>query len=366
MIRILQVVSAMHQGGLENLIMNIYRNIDRNKIQFDFITHHMEKSDFDDEIEKMGGKIYRFSFLDDKNIFKYIKDLNNFFKEHKEYKIIHGHLTSVGFLYLGVAKKYGVPVRITHAHGTNHENNIKGYIKGFGFKLNKYPANYYYACSKLAGEYLFGKNSNFEFIPNGIETEKFQYNEKKRKEIRKELKLNNNDIVIGNVGRFEQQKNHKFIIEIFEELYNINHNYKLILVGKGKLEQEIKNMVKEKAFCKNVIFLGVRKDVYNIYQAMDIFLLPSFFEGLPLTGVEAQYAKLECFFSDSITEEVKISNNCYFLSLNLSSKEWAKKINEKIKYNRNDNIVTNNQFEIQNATKILQDKYLKLYEQNKE
>ena len=229
MIRVLQVVSAMHQGGLENLIMNIYRNIDRDKIQFDFITHYKEKSDFDDEIEKMGGKIYRFSFLEDKNIFKYIKELNDFFKTHKEYKIVHGHLASLGFIYLSVAKKHGVPVRIAHSHGTNHENNLKGYIKGIGFKLNKYPANYRFACSTLAGNYLFGKNSNFEFIPNGIETEKFQYNDKKRKEIRKELKLNDNDIVIGNVGRFEQQKNHKFIIEIFKELYNINQNYKLIL-----------------------------------------------------------------------------------------------------------------------------------------
>ena len=366
MIRVLHVVSAMHQGGLENLLMNVYRNIDKNKIQFDFITHRIEKSDFDDEIEKMGGKIYRFSFLEDKNIFKYIKELDTFFKNHKEYKIIHGHLASLAFIYLSIAKKNDIPVRISHSHGSNHENNIKGYLKNICFKLNKYPANYYFTCSTLAGNYLFGKNSNFEFIPNGIETEKFQYNVKKRKEIRKELKLNDNDIVIGNVGRFEQQKNHKFIIEIFEELYNINHNYKLFLVGKGKLEQEIKDMVKEKEFCKNVIFFGVRKDVYNIYQAMDIFLLPSFFEGLPLTGVEAQYAKLVCFFSDSITEEVKISNNCYFLSLNLSAKEWAKKISEKAKYNRNNNIITNNQFEIQNATKILQEKYLKLYEQNKE
>lgn len=364
MIRVLQVVSKMHQGGLENLIMNLYRNIDRDKVQFDFITHRKEKSDFDDEIERLGGKIYRFSLLNDKNVFKYIKELNHFFKTHKEYKIIHGHLASLGFLYLEIAKRNGIPVRISHAHGASYEKNFKGYIKNLLFKFNKYPANYYYACSTNSGKYIFGKDK-FEIIPNGIEVDKFHYNETTRAEVRKELLLKDDEIVIGHVGRFELQKNHKFIIDIFEQLYKLNNKYKLVLLGKGKLEQEIKDYIADKDFCNSVKFLGVRKDVYNIYQAMDIFILPSIFEGLPLTGVEAQYAKLECFFSDAISREVEISDNCSFISLEETAENWAKRINEKSQYDRNDNKIKTQKYEAKRVARDLQEKYLNLFEKSK-
>ena len=213
-IRVLQVVPNMNSGGLENLIMNIYRNIDRSKVQFDFIVHYEKRGFFDDEIESLGGKIYRFSVREDNNIIKYVKDLNLFFKNHPEYRVVHGHMASLGFIYLGIAKKYKVPVRIAHSHGTSHLRTIKGYIKFFTFKLVKYESNVNFACSTEAGKYLFGNKRKFEFIPNAIDMDKFEYDEEIRKEYRHKLDLDGK-LVLGHVGRFNLQKNHNFLLDIY-------------------------------------------------------------------------------------------------------------------------------------------------------
>ena len=363
-IRVLQTVSLMHQGGMENLIMNIYRNIDRNKVQFDFIVHHKEKAYFDDEIEKLGGKIYRFSFLDDKNIFKYIKELNCFFKEHKEYKIIHGHLASIGFLYLSIAKKHKVPIRIAHSHGASHLKNIKGYIKNFLFKFYKYPANRYYACSTEAGNYLF-KNKNFELIHNAINTEQFKFNEIKRQEIRKKYNIPNKDILIGHVGRFNLQKNHTFIIKIFAKILQKNKNYTLMLIGDGELKNKMMDLVKNLGIEDKVIFTGLVQNTYDYYSAMDLFVLPSLFEGLPVVGVETQANGLTTIMADNITKEVKINDNIYYLpitkidnwvdfilNLNFSDIENRKKKNE---------VVNQSNFNMKQLSKNIENKYLELH-----
>lgn len=355
--RVLHVVPNMNSGGIENLIMNIYRKIDRDKLQFDFIVHYNKKGVFDDEIEQLGGKIYRFPVMEDKNLLKYIKDLNRFFKTHKEYKVVHGHMASLAYLYLGAAKRNGVPVRIAHSHGTSHLKSLKGYCKYIMFKFAKYNANYYYACSTEAGNYLFGKKRQFEFIPNAIELNKFSYNEETRKKVRKELKLDDK-IVIGHVGRFNLQKNHDFLIDIFKSIYEKNKKCVLLLIGVGELEEKIKQKIKDYNLEDNVLMLGLRRDVDKLYQAMDIFLMPSLFEGLPLTGVEAQASKLKCIFSSEITKEVRITDNIEFIDLSLGADKWAEIVLNNLKYDRKKIKINDSRFDINVLAKQMQEKYI--------
>lgn len=325
-IRILQIVPNMQQGGLENFIMNLYRNINREKIQFDFLVHYKKNKYFDDEIEELGGKIYRFTLREDNNIFKYIVNLNSFFKKHKEYKVIHCHMSSIGFIVFFIAKLNGIEVRIAHSHNSNTEKTLKGFIKSILMKPYKYFSNVNFACSQDAGKYLF-RNKKFEVIPNSIDVEKFKFNKEKRKEIREKYNIDN-DFVIGHIGRFNIQKNHDFLIDIFNEIVKEKLNAKLLLIGTGELESKIKEKIEILKIKDKVLFLGTRNNTNDFYQAMDCFVLPSFFEGLPVVGVEAQASGLPCVFSDEITPEIKINNNIKFVSLKECAKQWAKEINE--------------------------------------
>lgn len=355
-VRVLQVVPNMNNGGIENLIMNIYRNINRDEVQFDFLVHHKGRGFFDDEIEQMGGKIYRFSVCDDHNLIKYKKEINNFFKEHNEYKVVHGHMASLAYFYLGAAKKAEVPVRIAHSHGTSHLNNLKGYLKYFMFKGAKKNANLYYACSTEAGKYLFG-NLPFEFVPNAIDLDKFKYDEFIRKEMRKEFEISDDTLLLLNVGRFNLQKNHIFLLNIFSELKKINPKSILILVGDGETRENIEKTIKDLNLNDSVKLLGIRKDVNRIYQAADIFIMPSLFEGLPVTGIEAQTSKIKCFFSTEVTREVIITNNTHFISLKEAPKKWADIINTNSKYDRKNVKTVNNNFDIKVLAKEMENKY---------
>lgn len=361
-IRILNIVPNMRAAGIENFIMNIYRNIDRNKIQFDFIVHNKERKFFDDEIEQLGGKIYRFTLKDDKNFLKYKKDLDNFFKEHKEYKIFHGHMQSMIPLYMKVAKKNEVPIRIAHSHNGDYEHSIKGYILHlFSRFASKYTTDNW-ACSEVAGKYLFG-NKNFKVIYNGIDTQKFMFDKNKRIEMRKKLNIKEDEILIGHVGRFQKQKNHEFIVKLVKELNkNDKKKFKIILIGEGELEEKIRKQVNDLNL-DNIQFLGVRKEINKIYNAMDCFILPSLYEGLPLVGVEAQVNSLPCFFSDTITPELNISPRSQFIELN-NVKKWAEKI-ENYDYacrNTEENDIDFEKFDIEIIANSIQEKYLNLIE----
>lgn len=365
MVRILQIVPNMQAGGLETFIMNVYRNIDRSKVQFDFLVNYKEKKFYDDEIEKLGGKIYRFSLRNDNNIIKYIKDLDKFFKEHKEYKVIHCHMASIGFIIFWIAKKNGVKIRIAHSHNTNTENTLKGHLKRILIKPYKNLSTENFACSKEAGKFLF-KNKKFEVIPNSIELEKFKYNEEYRKEIRNELSLQEDNLVYGHVGRFCKQKNHRFLIEIFESIVNKNPKARLVLVGTGELGNEIKQLVKNKKIDDKVIFLGNRSDVNKIYSAIDCFIFPSKFEGLGIVLVEAQTAGLKCICSDIIPEEAKICDLYCQKSLKSSADEWAfeamnlSKIDRKKYYE----YAKKSNYDIKKLAKNLEFKYLKMNEED--
>ena len=358
-IRILHVVSELNQGGIENFIMNIYRSIDKNKVQFDFIVHHTAKGVFEDEIELLGGKVFHFSFLDDKNYFKYKRDLKKFFKENDEYNIIHGHLASLGFIYLKYAKKAGIKNRIAHSHGTATPKSLKGFIKSITFKYFGKYSTIRFACSTEAGKYMFNTNDDFTFIPNAIDFNRFKYNIDVRNNIRKKYKIDNN-CVIGHVGRFTIEKNHAFILEILSEIKKTNENIKLLLVGDGPLRNTIQMKVEELGLTENVIFTGNIKNVQDMYNAMDLFILPSLFEGLPVTGIESQVSGLPSIFSNNVTREVKISSLADFLEID-DYKVWAEKlINTKINKNREESVITNNNFDVSNLANYLEKYYTNL------
>lgn len=327
-IRILHIVPNMQAGGLETLIMNIYRNIDRTKVQFDFLVHYKGDYFYDEEIRSLGGKIYKLSLRDDNNFVKYLKDLDTFFKNHKEYKIVHGHMESLGQFYFRVAMKNGVPIRIAHSHNSSTENTIKGKIKGV--LLKRYPiyATDFFACSEQAGKYMFG-NRKFHVLKNAIILKNFEFDSHVRQEVRKELALEDK-VIIGHAGRFCEQKNHRFLIDIFEKITDMDSRTVFILIGAGETEKEIRQIVSDKGLSDRVMFLGVRNDINRLYQAMDCFVFPSLFEGLGIVAVEAQCSGLPVIASDVIPLEAAVTDRIQYLSLNQSKEQWAKTVIQSI------------------------------------
>lgn len=324
MIRILQCVNDMHRAGLETMLMNYYRNIDRSKIQFDFLTHRPNRSDYDDEIESMGGKIYYAPRLYPQNYPTYFKYMAKFFEEHPEYKIVHSHIDSMSYLPLLAAKKAGVPVRIAHSHNTSIDKDFKYLLKQlFRFGITSVATDYC-ACGQEAGRYLFG-NRAYTFIPNAIDSKKFLFNAEVREKRREEFHLQD-AFVVGHIGRLSYQKNHKFLVEIFAKLKQQCPNAILALVGVGEKEADIKAQVKALGLTDSVMFLGNRSDVNELYQMMDVFVMPSHFEGVPVVGIEAQFAGLPCIFSDKVPVEVKFTDCVRFISLDQHPNYWADEI----------------------------------------
>ena len=362
MIRVLQVVNDMHRAGLETMLMNYYRNIDRTQIQFDFLTHRPNKSDYDEEIISLGGKVYYAPRLYPQNYLTYFKYMDKFFKEHPEYKIIHSHIDAMSYIPLLAAKKAGVLIRIAHSHNTAIDKDFKLPLKMLFRKLLPGVATNFCTCGKDAGKFLFPGKSCI-FIPNAIDANKFLFNEKIRIKKRKELNVENR-FVVGHVGRLSYQKNHKFLIEIFSELIKKKPNAILLLVGVGEKEKEIKKQVHDLGLDKVVHFLGNRSDVNELYQAMDVFVMPSFFEGVPVVGVEAQFSNLACIFSDKVPSEVKFIEKTKFIGLNATLEEW---VDEILKYSKSEDSrlkqsseLLNSKYNIHKANRILESMYLNL------
>ena len=321
--RILHIVGQMDRGGQETFIMNLYRNIDRNQIQFDFVVHTSQKCDFDDEIISLGGKIYSISPLS-KSFLKHCKELYKIIKENK-YDTIHRHTaSSIVFVDLFVAKMAGAHNRICHSHNT--QNNQKGLHRLFRPLLNLFVTERL-ACGMEAGKFMFGKKE-FTVIPNGINVSHFKFNNESRSKKRKELHIDDK-LVITNIGRFNEQKNHTFLIDIFYEYQKIEKNAILCLVGKGNLQENIKNKVKQLSIEDKVYFLNTRNDVNEIMMASDIFLFPSLFEGLPVALIEAQATGLPCLISDTISKEAIIESKLVHMeSLSTDVSLWSKKMQE--------------------------------------
>ena len=355
--RVLHVVTYMGRGGLETMLMNYYRQIDRDQIQFDFLVHRKERAAYDDEIESLGGKIYRLDRLNPWNP-KYLNALDQFFKEHSEYKVVHSHIDCMSGIPLKAAKKAGVPVRIAHAHSSNQDKDFKYLLKLYYKKKISAVATDLFACSEMAGNWMFGVES-VPVLANAIDANKYRFNEEKRMEMREEFGITD-EVVIGHVGRFSSVKNHDFLVEIFAEFCKKNTKAKLLLVGSGEKVDDIQKKVQEMNLSEKVMFLGLRSDVCDVMQAMDIFALPSLYEGLPVTIVEAQASGLPCLISDKVPIECKKTDLVDQVALSDSADIWANKIIQMMEWKRKDTFqeIKKAGFDIQQNAEKLQQFYL--------
>ena len=357
-IRILQCVSNMDRAGIETMLMNFYRNIDRNEVQFDFLCNKSKPGDYDDEIRELGGNIYVSPGFNPLKWFKYQKFMKELFKSHPEYKIIHCQNEAMGFPALYAAKKANIPVRIAHSHNTTTRCDFKWPIKILYKYLLRLVSTERVACGVDAGKYLFG--SEVKVIHNAIDTNRFKFNKKIRDEIRSKYGIEDK-FVIGHVGRFEPQKNHEFVIRMFNEYQKVNDQTILLLIGTGSLDTKIRKLVSKLNLDNKVIFTGSISNVNEMYSAMDIFILPSFHEGLPVVGVEAQTAGLPCIFSTNVTQEIKCNQNVEFVSLR-NYAQWINAIEKYKNYVREDmskNILSNG-YDIKEETKDLKRYYISL------
>lgn len=359
-IRVLHIVTHMNRGGLETMIMNYYRHIDRNKIQFDFLTHRSDKKDYDNEILSLGGKIYHLPPLNPFSL-QYRKALKTFFKQHPEYQIVHCHLDCMSAIPLKYAKKSGIQNRIAHSHNTSQEKNIKYLIKLFyKNKITQY-ATKLLSCGDNAGNWMFN-GAEFDVLNNAIDVQQFSYNVERRNNIRHELNIQDK-LVFGHVGRFNEQKNHYFLIDIFNEINQLRSNSVLLLIGEGELRQQIYEKVTSLNLTDSVKFLGLRSDIHDLLNGMDCFLFPSLYEGLPVSIIEAQASGLLCIKSSNVTDECIVTDNVVSISLEMNAKEWAKVIlNEIDSFERKNtsNDVINNGFDIVANTKKLESIYMEM------
>lgn len=326
MIRVLQVFHGMDCGGAETMIMNLYRHIDRSKVQFDFLVHTTKKCFFDEEIRQLGGNIYSVPYYKITNGKQYKTALDVFFKAHPEIRIVHGHLGSCAHIYLQKAKQYGCYV-IAHSHNTKPRGfSLKNCLyRLFTYKTRK-VADYFFGCSVAAAEYRFGKkialSNRCGILKNAIDVNKFSYSDIYRNEIREEFNLGNK-FVVGHVGRFNTQKNHSFLIDIFKAVHEQRPDSVLMLVGVGNLMPMIEQKVNSLGLKESVIFAGLRSDVHKMMSAFDVFLFPSLYEGLPVTLVEAQAAGLPVVCSNTITNEVSFSKYVVQVSFEEDVVTWA-------------------------------------------
>ena len=273
-----------------------------------------------DEIESLGGRVFEIPPY--QHVAEYQRELFKLFKQ-EGWKIVHSHINALSVFPLRAAKKADVPVRIAHSHSTSGKgehakNALKVVLKT---QANRYPTHRF-ACSKYAGEWLFGKDAQFEVMYNAIDLNRFRFNAEARAQARADLGLVGNQFAIGHVGRFTAQKNHPFLIDVFSQVAKRRDDVVLLLVGTGEAEASVKDLVAERGLSDRVKFLGQRSDVNRLYQAFDAFVLPSLYEGLGLVGVEAQAAGLPCLFSDSITREVDVTGESVFLPITVAS-AWS-------------------------------------------
>ena len=326
-IRVAQIIGKAINGGTESFAMNYYTNMDHSKVQFDFFVESTSKIIDKEKIESLGGKVVIIPSYT--YIFVYIKTLKKLFKEGS-YDIVHSNMNALSVFTLYAAKKAGVKVRIAHSHSTtNKKEHLRNFIKNILRLFSKKYATHYFACSELAGRWLFGDKTfnkgEVTVINNAIELEKYKFNEQTRDSLRAKYGLTN-QFVIGHIGRFMSQKNHTFLIDIFYEVVKRQHNSKLLLIGDGPLYDEIVNKVHTLNLDDKVVFTGVKQNAYDYYNAMDVFVLPSLYEGLPVVGVEAQANGLPIVTSDTVTRDLNIAGGVDYLSLGETASFWANHI----------------------------------------
>lgn len=363
--RILHVVTTMDFGGVETLLMSIYRSIDRSRIQFDFLCHNRIEAKFTDEILRLGGRMYCLHGPRHGGIRNYLKEIKAFFAAHPEYSIVHAHMDRDSAFVLRGAKRAGVPTRIAHSH-------ISGYQASFLYEIYQMIAKRIcrmsltdaFACSKEAGEELFGRRLPFHIVTNGIKVERFAFREETRERCRALLGIDEGTLLIGHVGRFDRQKNQEYLISVFEKIHAARQNTKLLLVGGGEKEALIRALAKKKRLDDAVLFAGQCQDVGAYYCAMDVFAFPSLFEGLGIVAVEAQTSGLPVAASEAVPKDAKITDRMVFLPLEGAQEQWAEtilRLGEDVRGERETYaaLVAQSPYNIENTVQFLQSFYLK-------
>ena len=350
-VRILHVLGGTGLGGAESRIMDLYRQMNREEIQFDFLVHssavHSFREDaakreaqfYDEEIRQLGGHIYVLPKFKIYNYLTYRKAIRDFFSKHHEYRVVQGHMTSTAAIYLPIAKQYGIPITAAHARSAGVDGGLKGIATKILRKNLYKKTDYCFACSALAGTSVFGKKRMDEgrvrIIYNAIDAGKFTYHPEKRKLMRKELAAEGK-LVLGHVGRFSAPKNHTYLIDIFASLCDMREDVMLVLLGDGPGRAAIVEKCKELGIGEKVLFMGNCKHPEDYYQAFDIFLLPSLYEGLPGVLVEAQAAGLRCLVSDKVTREARATDLVTYMDIGKPASVWADEILTRADYDRRD------------------------------
>lgn len=321
--RVLEIIGKRPVGGVGTVILNYQTYMDAQKVQMDYLIFGEEKEPFDEAIEALGSKVYVYPALSGSQMGKTKAYLEDFFKKHAtEYDIVHLHAPNIAFLTFPIVAKYGIKHRIVHSHATLYaENKIKALRNQLLWALAKGKITDRIGCSKAAGDFLFGKEE-FTVLKNAIAYEDYLYNEKLREEVRQREGVKDK-LVVGNVGRFSQQKNQTQLVKIFAKIKELCPASTLWLVGDGELRGEIEAKIRELKLEEDVRLFGMVKNAKELYQAMDVMVMPSLFEGLPMVGVEAQASGLPCVYSDPITREVDVVG-CPYLALSESAETWAK------------------------------------------
>lgn len=327
-IRVAQMMTDMNYGGVEMVVMNYYRHIDRTKVQFDFFALEGSAVPQREEIERLGGRVYivpKYTHLS-----AYEKEIIRLFRQN-QYKIVHSHMNTLSVFSLWGAKKAGIPNRIAHNHSTAGKGETKKNIIKYALRpfAKIYPTKLC-ACSQYAGEWLYGKNAEFQVFNNAIDLSRYSYDPQKAAAARKELGLEDK-LVVGHIGRFCYQKNHDFLIDIFNEIHKQRQEAVLLLIGEGELEQDIRNKVKKLGLTDSVRFMGKQKDTSEFYQAMDCFVLPSRYEGLGVVAIEAQACSVPVICSTAVPKDAKITSSVKFIGLDESSSNWADCVLDVIK-----------------------------------
>lgn len=371
MIRVLHVFRIMNRGGAETMIMNVYKKIDRTKIQFDFLCMDNNKGDYDDEIKQLGGNIYRISPPNKDGYIKHIKDVIKVMKENGPYKVVHVPTQFHSGIICLVAFLQKIPIRIVHSHsaGAIKSGFARKIYNCIGRILIKLFSTDQIACGEKARDFLFGKSEkakkNTLILKNGIDINSYtNVLENEILNFRNEFNLKNNEFVIGHVGRFHKVKNHDFFIKLAEEYRRSNIKIKILLVGDGKLRKEFENKIKIKGLEEYFVITGKRKDIPIIMNTIDVFVMPSLYEGFPMTIIEALAAGKKCILSDTISKEVEIiENSVEFLNLEDDIKKWThiimKKGKEKLDKNESSKLLKKEGFDVKETVKILEEIYLR-------
>ena len=323
-IRILQVQSSMDRGGAETLVMSLYRKINREHVQFDFVVNSEQRGAYEEEILQLGGRVIRCPAFKGYNLIGYVRWWKKFLA-HSEYRVIHSHIFGTASIFLSVAKSQGLHT-ICHSHSTSNGKGLYSAIK-YLFQLPvRYVSDSMIACSDDAGKWLYGKkvvqNPRYEVWKNGIDVQAFRFDRERRDRVRAQLGITD-QVVLGHVGRFIPVKNHKFLIKVFKAYHESQPKSVLLLMGDGPLVEEAKELARELGIGEYVLFLGVRSDIPDLLDAMDCFLLPSLYEGFPISAVEAQTSGLVCLISDRVPHDIQISDDLTFIPIDNGVQPWC-------------------------------------------